>query len=150
MTLRVEGGQLSADTEVRLVGEGDTVLVGSEPNVVDPTKMYVTFDLAGMAIGSYDVVMTKPGETPVTLAGGFEIRPGTGPHVVVRPVAPALMRLGDEGVLWVQYENVGDVDARSPLLVVSVSDEVPMRLPDWGRIRVGPSAAASHWQRGGR
>ncbi len=128
-TVTVSGADFTPSTQVALVA-GTTVLSSTAVTFVDANTLYVTFDLDGVAAGSYGVETTQgTGGATATLAGGFTVTTfdykgtsgvaaeGVG-HVDYQLSAPTYVRNGT-GTLTLFYENDGGSEVDAPLFLIT-------------------------------
>ena len=102
--------ETGATATLRRAGEPDIVGdTGVAP--VDQLTLPATFDLTGAARGSWDVVVTNPDGTFVTLHDGLTVEAGTGADVWVDVIGPSTATLGRPRTFNVVAGNNGDVDA---------------------------------------
>jgi trimeric autotransporter adhesin len=86
-----------------------------------------TFDLTGQAAGAWDVVLTRPDGTSVTLAGAFTVDAGGAPQLWADLVIPRGYRVGMPTTFFLIYGNRGNVDAFGVPLGLSVPTSFPFR-----------------------
>ena len=72
----VTGTCFEAGMTVKLTKTGETSIPGTSLVVVGATELSCTFDLTGVAIGNWDVVVTWAGAQSATLTDGFEVIEG--------------------------------------------------------------------------
>ena len=123
-TLKVKGLELGTDTTYTLVGPSGTIAAIQVENI-DAALAYVTFNLQGVAAGTYDLRATSGGKV-TTLPGAVQVKSGGGPQVVASFLANSPVRSGRTSVFYVQYENIGNDDALAPLLTVTSPLNIPM------------------------
>ncbi len=81
----------------------------------DSNKLFATFDLTGLAIGSYDLKVTR-GVGAVTNPMAFSVTDGKLGHVSFRVESPPVIRAGTVGTMFVNYINDGETDVPAPLV----------------------------------
>ena len=67
------GTSFAGVVTVKLAKTGEDDIEGTNVVVVDATELTCTFDLTGAATGQWDVVVTNPADSPVTLANAFTV-----------------------------------------------------------------------------
>ncbi|HPS00703.1 MAG TPA: carboxypeptidase regulatory-like domain-containing protein [Candidatus Sumerlaeota bacterium] len=119
LTLPVYGsGFLQGLTaSLRNSAEG-TEVAAQKVELVDSTTVLASFDLRGVALGVYDVVITQNGESR-SLANAFSVQQGGGGLLSARLVAPQTARPGRAFYGIIEYANVGDGDLPIPLLILT-------------------------------
>ncbi len=80
----------------------------------------VTFDLAGLPVGSFDVIASD-GEREFTLTDGFDVIQGTLGRVVAKLVMPVRMTPAWTMQATVNLENVGDTDVAGTSFVLRIT-----------------------------
>jgi hypothetical protein len=122
VTAIVAGGGFRDGANVRLQRTGGPDVLG-QPAQVDAggSAIAVTFDLQGRAHGAWDVVVTNPDDTSLTLAGAFTVETGRPADLWVNVVG-LLLRPGRLSRLMLVYGNRGNVDALAVPLSLSVPE----------------------------
>ncbi len=128
VTLRVKGSKFDEFTSFQLLGESDTVnsvepdsLVdpfrSSTPGspratvtLVDPTLAFVSFDLRGVAIDTYDVVASKGIDERAILEDGFRVVAGGPADIQINVVRPSNTRTNAIISFRVEFTNSGNTD----------------------------------------
>jgi RHS repeat-associated protein len=128
VTVQLQGGQFNAQTTAKLIGPGDTVIIGTPWSVQSSVQMYVTFNLQGAPAGLYDVQVSRPGSSPAVLGGAFTVTKGLGAKVSANIKIPGAVRPGYFYIASLNYENTGDEDMPAPYFVVTNSLAAPMAL----------------------
>jgi hypothetical protein len=109
-TAHLGGGGFVDGVTVRLRRSGHSDIVGAGTRVdVGGASIATTFDLTGAAPGIWDVIVTNPDSTSVTLSSAFTVRAGVGPNVWVDVVG--IIRRHGPSTIWITYGNRGDSDA---------------------------------------
>ncbi len=117
VTTTIVGTGLSSETVFRLVGDGGERLAASVVQQSD-TSFFVTFNLAGLTPGPYDVTATNGAQTAVA-ANAFTVNTGARGLFRAQLVSPFRILQGREAVLVVEYANLGETDIGAPLLFVT-------------------------------
>lgn len=124
-TVTIRGTDLVADTTYQLIGPGGTITATSV-RFIDATLAYATFNLNGIAPGSYAVKVTPTGSGhPFTLPSALQVQVGVGGQIQTSIVVPSLVRIGRAQKFFVEYENVGDADAPAPILFITSPTNTP-------------------------
>jgi RHS repeat-associated protein len=133
VTIPIRGTNFTASTQASLVS-GGTVLTPVAVELVNPSLLYATFNLAGQATGAYSVRVSD-GSHSSTLSGAFAVRPAQGPNLQVHLATPAGIRLNHPTAeLVVTFQNTGDTDMPAPVFQLS---------SDLGTVQVLSSGAAA-------
>lgn len=77
VTVRLDGAKYTSGMQARLRNTASGIITAQSVHFVNSTTVYASFNLAGRALGSYDVTLTKPGDS-ATLANSFRIVAGSG------------------------------------------------------------------------
>lgn len=75
VTADIFGGGFTPATTVLLKKSGNADITPYFTHYVDPGKLQVRLNLIGQSIGAWDVEVTVPGDTVMTLINGFTIEP---------------------------------------------------------------------------
>jgi len=130
-TVTITGAEFTPGAVVSLVGADGTTRTASQLWWKDSGTLWATFNLTGLATGTYDVSVTEGGQT-VTDHGAFTVTNGAAGSVKVHLLVPSAVVFNDFYEVEVVYTNPGDTDAPAPLLFLSASTnpgEVQLRLP---------------------
>ncbi len=142
----VAGSGFVDGASVTLTRAGQPDIDGVTPTV-DPggSAISTRFDLAGKALGAWDIVVTNPDTTTLTLPAGFTIRTG-------HPADPWVNLIGvltrHPARLFLFYGNRGDVDADAVPLTIAADSPYglarffPITLPPAIPQRIGEGAWA--------
>ncbi|MEZ5278471.1 MAG: carboxypeptidase regulatory-like domain-containing protein [Opitutaceae bacterium] len=126
VTLALDGTGLRPDAEVVLSdgsgGERDAV-----GTVFDSGRLSATFDLAGLSVGAFDVVV-RQGENEDTLENAFQVGTGNPGRLMTRFLLPDAVRSGRLYTAWLEYQNVGGTDLMAPVIGVYGVDGVKLGL----------------------
>ena len=88
----------------------------------DGSTAFVTFDLTGHPLGSYDVGPTNPVGTTTDLAAGLTVVPAATERVQLQLIVPQGVLVGHPGTLTVDYTNPGNTDLPAPLLLLNAQN----------------------------
>ena len=88
----------------------------------DSSDVFVTFDLTGLAAGSYDIQVTEKGTT-VTDDNAVNVTPGitNAWQYEFGLIVPKAVRAGGQGTVTVTYKNISNTDAIAPLMWLDAS-----------------------------
>lgn len=119
----VHGTGFAADAGLKLARSGQADVVASAVKVdAGGQTLVATLDLAGKAVGAWDVVVANPGGGSTTAAAAFTIAAATGPKVWLDLAGPRVVRSGRLVRYVVLYGNRGNTDAFAVPLVMSVPE----------------------------
>lgn len=140
ITVLIEGSKFTEETYFMLVDTligGGSVMPGAEDmykysvssplfsNYIDPTKIYVTFDLKGMKKTVYDVSAFKDLEE-TTLNNGFKVEAGSSENLAVSMQRPGNTR-ANMVLYWdVVFGNSGNTDIVNKKIKVVSSGGAPI------------------------
>jgi hypothetical protein len=109
-TVTVNGAGIQQGATCAL--EGSTTIQATAVNVSsDGTAMTCTFDLNGIAMGTYSLVVTNPGGSPITGKQPFQVVQGTGPQIQTNVAGRSLVRFGVPASFTLVATNTGNADA---------------------------------------
>ncbi|MGO9921995.1 MAG: carboxypeptidase regulatory-like domain-containing protein [Isosphaeraceae bacterium] len=121
VTLDISGGELAAADTFDLLGPGGVSIPGSVTQALSGSSVYATFDLAGAAVGTYDLQARAPAGQVAVLPGALTVKPGAAASLVTSVQVPSAQRVGRPVTGYVVYQNTGNVDMPAPLLILSSS-----------------------------
>jgi RHS repeat-associated protein len=127
VTMTLEGVKFSADGVVSLVAPDGTEHAASRVWWVDSSTIWATFDLRGLALGTYDVEILDDGLAAVA-QDVFMVNSGKPGDVDVSVAIPSALRPGQVGTVTVEYANAGETDVIAPLLFIA-SENALLRFP---------------------
>ncbi|HAA20857.1 MAG TPA: hypothetical protein DCP28_19645, partial [Cytophagales bacterium] len=84
VTVRLDGAKFEPGMEVRFEGDSLPTLISHYQEYRDPAHLYASFDLQGMPLGSYDVVLEKTDGALARLEDGFQVVPGVVRGLTIR------------------------------------------------------------------
>lgn len=117
-TLKALGANFDSAVTARLTKASGFQLAAKE-YVSSDSELYATFDLRGVAPGTYNVVFTNKNGLTVTVANSLTIIAATEPAAIVpRIIAPSAIRRGREFSFTVEWTNTSLNDVIVPLLTV--------------------------------
>lgn len=92
-------------------------------------EVYATFNITGFSMGVYNVRLVDSLTGAVAeLASGFEVASGIPGQASLLVTPPRSLRAGENGQLVVHIQNAGNTDIVSPLVSLSSSGRVLIRL----------------------
>ncbi|HVR11785.1 MAG TPA: LamG domain-containing protein, partial [Thermoanaerobaculia bacterium] len=128
-SVTLTGARFQSGATASLVRAGEPGIAGNPVTVGSSgTTLATTFDLAGQPRGAWDVLVTNPDGTSVTLPQGFTVQAGTAPQVWVNVVGLGLTVPGRPQTLQLFYGNSGNVDALGvPLWVAGIPPDAAVQ-----------------------
>jgi len=133
-TVTIAGAEFQPGAVVSLVGSDGGAHTAQQVWWKDPSTIWATFDLTGLAPGVYDVSVTDGGQT-ATDPGAFTVTNGAPGSVQFHFIVPGALKPGGVGKIEVVYTNTGDTDVAAPLLSLAASSSksssiaIPLRIP---------------------
>jgi hypothetical protein len=124
-TLRLVGLNFTDTMDVTLV-QGSTTIPASSLEVQDFQTAFATFDLGGVATGSYTVRLHNGVEA--TLPNAVQVRAEDKADVWLNLVGPGHLRPGRTFEFTLEYGNRGGADAPAPWITVGVNDGLTWRI----------------------
>jgi YD repeat-containing protein len=133
-TLELVGERFTDTDTIKLIApDGVTELTPIAVQNQDATRTFVTFDLAGVDLGAYDVVLEPSnGATALQLSDAIAIQAQATTQTVnfaASLSAPDYVRPGREVTVTVSYQNLSGADLSSPLLSITSDQELEWQLP---------------------
>ncbi len=118
VTTTLTGSQFTPATTFTLVS-GGTTRAASATYFTDARTVSATFDLTGLALGSYDIVADNGAATDA-LPGAFTVNNGAAGKLFYTYSSPRYIRppFGEATVLTISYENTGGTDIDAPLFTL--------------------------------
>jgi hypothetical protein len=116
-TIAFIGGGFDSTISVALK-LGGTTIDGTALNIVDGSNGSAQFNLQGVAAGTYNLVITKGGQT-VTLDNAVTVKAdGIGANLIATLDIPDSVRVGRTYLGYIVYENKGDCDMLLPVFTI--------------------------------
>jgi len=114
----VHGSGFQSGATVKLVRNGQADIEGTPASIGEGGQIALTtFDLAGKALGAWDVVVTNPDATTATSGGVFEVATPRAPDLWIDIIGRHVARAGRPARYLLLYGNRGNTDAFAvPLL----------------------------------
>ncbi|HMP60401.1 MAG TPA: carboxypeptidase regulatory-like domain-containing protein, partial [Gemmatales bacterium] len=122
-TLRIDGTDLVAGTQFRLVGPGGIILPALTNRYITPIQAEATFDLTGQPPGSYALQAVLPGgsviqlPTPLSVAAA-PLQQSLANLIDIQMSLPAEARALRTSVFYVRVTNTSGNDLPTPLLLI--------------------------------
>ena len=129
MTLTVDGDQFTPLTTVSLIAPGGVSISAAKTTFSDSNTLFATFNLQGLATGSYGL-QASDGTTKQTLNAAFKVITGTPGQLEASVVMPATVLQGREITALLEYTNTGGTDLTAPLVLIQSPDGDPVRFSD--------------------
>ena len=128
VTLELTGDQLDAGAVYELVGPEGTVYDAENVFWVNSSKVFVNFNMNGLAAGSYSIVVIENGNT-VTVPNAVNFIPGVSglSQIEYDLIVPEAVRAGGQGTVIVTYKNIGNTDAIAPLMWLDASRKATLQ-----------------------
>lgn len=118
VAMQIFGGNLTAATQVKLV-QGATIITPRDIYTNGRLNHFTAdFDLHLAATGIYDVVITVPGQSPITYPGGFQIEAFSYPYAWSQVQGPVRMRTGVDNRYTLLVGNRGNVTANGVVVAM--------------------------------
>jgi RHS repeat-associated protein len=117
-TVKISGAKFTSDDVVSLIATDGTQHQANKVRWKDSTELWATFDLQGLATGTYDLRVNNSAKTAV-LNDSFTVTSGAVGHLETQLDLPSALRPGQAGIATIHYANTGETDLTSPLLTLS-------------------------------
>ncbi len=124
VTLTVDGAKFNGNEQVVVVASDGTIRTATSVQWANSTEVWATFDLRGLAVGTYDVKVMDLVQGTAILAHAFQVTNGPAGQVSVDLVLPQYIRAGQTGVVQVNYANTGETDIAAPLIDLQTAQAV--------------------------
>jgi hypothetical protein len=149
ITLEVTGAKFDRLTQLQL-RQGTNILTPIWQDYIDPTRIRVTFDLAGASVGNYDlrayssrsildvdidgekIVEKEVVKGDVTFSNAFEVTGGGGGNLKTNLSLPSAARFNSSFSYLVNVTNTGNNDINVPVLQVTSPNGTPLSLTSYG------------------
>ncbi len=129
VSVTITGPGIEQGATVSLVTAGQPSIAGTPTTLGSSgTTIVTTFDLTGKARGTWDVIVTNPDGTTLSLPQGFIIQAGTASQIWVDVVGLGLIVPGRAETLKLFYGNSGNVDAVGvPLWIAGIPPDATVQ-----------------------
>jgi hypothetical protein len=114
IAVTISGSRFREGAAVLLRREGQADVNSVETTFVDTATMLATFDLSGVAAGSWDLLVINPDLE--TVSSSFAVAEGGSGRLETRLILPSALAANRRAVLWIEYTNVGWGPMLAPLL----------------------------------
>lgn len=118
VTLELSGGLLSDSAVYRLVGPGGASRDAGYVFLDNPSHVYATFGMSGLALGNYAMQILQSGAT-VTLENAVSVSEASSGRIEYSIAVPVALRPGWSGQVTINYRNTGNTDATAPLMLLT-------------------------------
>lgn len=130
--IEITGSGFKEGTTIKLV-QGPIELEPNEVTFFSLWKLKTRFDLIAAPLGKYDIVVTNPNSTSITLPQSFEIVEGGQPQLYTKLRFPSQVRAGRSYTAYIEYGNKGDVAMPIPVFHIYNSEGALMQIGRYGR-----------------
>ena len=121
-TLTVRGAGFLPGSTVELVSAGGTSTAARMIGIDSTTQITASFNLSGLAAGSYGIRVTIPGGATATKAGSFQVTAAGQSKLETRLIMPPALGRHALGTLYVEYANTGTASMAAPILTLQSAD----------------------------
>ncbi|MCX6271653.1 MAG: hypothetical protein NTU44_10610 [Bacteroidetes bacterium] len=129
-TLKLKGASFIPSMQV-LLQKGEKKIAAGNLQFINPSLVYITFDLTSQDTGLYNVVADKRCGGLAVLENGFSIQAALKPSLEVNLIEPVDVVRNEEVTLRIEFANSGNTDLVSPNLVFKGEGSSPVSLtPD--------------------
>ena len=148
--LTVAGNGFVSGATIELEKSGQTDLIASDVTV-DPagSSAATFFDLSGVALGAWDLVLTNPDKTTLTLPGALTIEQPRAAVPWALLSGPRLIRPEVPATYTVLYGNSGNVEADAVPLQISVPAAFGIEFPTISTPPQQAGQASTDWTKSG-
>lgn len=108
VTVKLAGSKFEPGMQVSLAGAAN--ISGTGVKIMDQAAAYATFDLNGVAMGKYDVVIKNAEGKEARLVKGFEVVTGKDNVALTSIKHPAVVRPEALVAMQLEFSNEGNVD----------------------------------------
>ena len=122
VTISIIGGGMRTSSQAKL-RRGTTEIAALETCLINPGKMEATFNLAGVELGLYDVVVQNPDEPEISLADAFTVDEESEPNVWLDIQGTQQVITGRTATYTVLYGNTGNTDAQNRIIWIVTPDD---------------------------
>jgi RHS repeat-associated protein len=115
VTVTIRGSKFSSNGVVSLIAPDHSRRIASRIWWKDNSTLFATFDLTGLVPDVYDVRIDDNGQTAMA-EHIFQVTNGIPGKLTVQLATASALRPGQQGLLIVDYYNVGQTDVSAPLM----------------------------------
>lgn len=135
-TILVKGSKMGGIKTLRLRNAAGSV-IAEKIELIDPTSLYARFDLAGAAVGVYDVVAENEAGDTAVLEQGFTVVPGTAAQLSTNVISPPNTRPSNVLSFQVEFANTGNTDIINPVVRLTSLGGAPIALKPADLVNAG-------------
>jgi CSLREA domain-containing protein len=130
VSVTISGESIDPAATVRLTRAGEVDVPGEYVRVgAGGGNLGVMFNLAGRAIGDWDVVVSNPGGATATIPNGFAIVAGSRPELWVDLVGRTKILRGRDTRFYIVFGNRGNVDALfAPVILTGIPQDAIVQI----------------------
>ena len=125
LTAELYGAKFTKDMKVWLHSQSLSIKADSLI-FVDPTKVFITFNLMNAPLGYYDVMAINVKGDTTLLKNGFEVVENSPFGLVTSVKAPGTLRLNTMTTIAIQYANDGNIDLPVPRFKLISENQLPI------------------------
>ncbi|MDB5391413.1 MAG: repeat protein, partial [Planctomycetaceae bacterium] len=119
----LNGSGFLPGTTVDLLSAGGTVIATAQAVQINSfSQVTATFNLTGVATGTYGLRATLPGGASATLAGAFQVLPAGQAHLETNIILPGVVGRHATSTIYVEYANTGTAAMPAPILTLESAD----------------------------
>jgi hypothetical protein len=126
VTITVYAGGLNAQSQP-VLRSGSTEIVGSQIIFPKTGQVQAVFDIDGVALGKYDVVVQNPGEPEMILSQAYTVEEAVEPDVFVEVNGRSRALINRWSTYTVDIGNRGNTDAFYRILWLCVPDSIEFK-----------------------
>ena len=134
VSLELHGGGFLQDVSFEISGPGGSRSM-TRFTADSGSVGHATFDLTGLAPGSYDVTMDGPSGNIATLSGHLTLESDHGVDIELSLKAPGIFRAGRQLPIVLTYRNNSNADVALPFITIAASH---------GELRIRRNSVVSH------
>ncbi len=129
VTVTISGSVFFDGSSIKLVRSGEADIIGESLALSNNgTKLTATFNLTGQTRGDWDLVVTNPDGSTVSLPNGFTVEEGRAPELWAEIIGSNQIRLGREQQYWLAYGNSGNLDVQGADIFLGIPAGTDYRL----------------------
>ena len=118
VTVLIRGSKFADVTKIRLL-KNQVAIDADSIKIIDPTKLFGTFNLLNSELGVYDVLAENEKLETTVLVNGFEILPGSTVNLQTSLITPPSTRPSNIIGLVVHFTNAGNTDIIDPKIILT-------------------------------
>ncbi|KAK3709146.1 hypothetical protein QZH41_018059, partial [Actinostola sp. cb2023] len=137
VTLKIEGTLFGWNMQVSLLTQSNnkTEIKAKRVYRFSSTLLYATFNIQGLSAGTkFSCKVTdQSSESQAMLNDSLTIKDGIPGKLAITVQRPSAIRLIDTGEIVVSYQNIGDTDVQSPVIIFGATEMTLIRYVQEGR-----------------